>query len=387
MGTGGGGVGGIAPGGASGAGFGGVGAATAAGGSSLGNGGEACGDGMCGDECVDVSTDVNHCGACGRECSTTGVASWWCEGGVCTSTCQSGYVNLNRPAAPGADDGCEVDLAASEEHCGAQGRACSSTNVATPNCEGGVCTSSCVDGYWNVNQPATGTDDGCEAECPPTTGGPALVRLVDGYCIDETEVTQGQYSAWLSGAPSGELAECEWNTDFSPTCGWDPVGKANYPVVCVDWCDAYAYCKGVGKRLCGKRAGGANGFFDFANPGESQWYNACVSGAAGNVYPYGNAYEADTCNGVDHNIGATLAVGTMPGCQSTAGGYEGVYDLSGNVWEWEDSCEDPTRESDCCRLRGDSNYDGVAHYLRCVYDGGGTRGVRSNDVGFRCCAP
>jgi hypothetical protein len=33
-------------------------------------------------------------------------------------------------------------------------------------------------------------------------------------------------------------------------------GSGNFPITNVDWCDAYAYCAGIGKRLCGKIGGG-----------------------------------------------------------------------------------------------------------------------------------
>ena len=113
-----------------------------------------------------------------------------------------------------------------------------------------------------------------------------MVRLPEGHCIDSTEVTQGQYAAWLGGAPStaGQRSECEWNESYEPVCDWEPETKANYPVVCVDWCDAYAYCQGVGKRLCEGRGGGANDWDDYAEASQSQWHNACVSGGADNVY-------------------------------------------------------------------------------------------------------
>jgi sulfatase modifying factor 1 len=177
------------------------------------------------------------------------------------------------------------------------------------------------------------------------------------YQIDATEVTAAQYSAWKATSPTVPPTVpsdvCSWKTSYSTGSG-----TGNYPVADVDWCDAYAYCKGVGKRLCGKIGGGANGYADVAEPTLSQWYNACSSGGKHN-YAYGgnpqtsttNGYDGQKCNGADKST-ATMAVGTCPDCTSTDSGYTGVYDLSGNVWEWEDSCNGASDEQDSCRVRG-----------------------------------
>jgi len=99
----------------------------------------------------------------------------------------------------------------------------------------------------------------------PLRGGPNMVRVptVDGrsYCIDATEVTQAQYSQFLfvkKGDTSGQEARCTWNMSYGVTCGgFDPVARGGYPVVCIDWCDAVAFCSWAGKRLCGKIGGGS----------------------------------------------------------------------------------------------------------------------------------
>ena len=212
------------------------------------------------------------------------------------------------------------------------------------------------------------------------------------WYIDSTEVTNGQYQAWLDTSPStlSQTAVCSWNSSFTPSSNWPPTSSdLAYPVVYVNWCDAYAYCAGVGKRLCGKIGGGSNGYSDYKITSLSQWYAACSSCGKSGVYPYGDTYQANYCNGYDYWNGnsstmKTLPVGSLGSCQSLYLG--GVYDLSGNVWEWEDSCKG-TGAADGCRVRG-GGFGDVGSKVACGFDYGLARSVvGSIDVGFRCCSP
>ncbi len=49
------------------------------------------------------------CGTCGRACSSTNVQTLDCNAGECWSTCQAGFSNCGRPVAPAPDDGCECE--------------------------------------------------------------------------------------------------------------------------------------------------------------------------------------------------------------------------------------------------------------------------------------
>lgn len=62
------------------------------------------GERMCGDQCVDVNTDVNHCGACNNTCPGGAQGTPQCSSGTCTLACSTGYFDCN--AEP--SDGCET---------------------------------------------------------------------------------------------------------------------------------------------------------------------------------------------------------------------------------------------------------------------------------------
>ena len=221
-----------------------------------------------------------------------------------------------------------------------------------------------------------------EGGCPGTSG-PTMVN-VGGYCIDSTEVTRAQYNLFLQSNPStsGQLPECAWNTTYLPS-PFD-LSQPNFPVGYVDWCDAYAYCKWAGKRMCGKIGGGALALSSATNANESQWYRACSLNGT-RTYPYGNVYNPTTCNGAEDG-GALAAAGAFSGC---VGGYAGIFDMAGNVEEWQDSCDGVNGASDNCRDQG-GTYGYVppaSDSTRCGFLDSDRRDFHEDDVGIRCCAP
>lgn len=222
---------------------------------------------------------------------------------------------------------------------------------------------------------AAGSDGGM-VSCPIVSGASTMVGL-GGFCVDRVEVTRGQYQAWLESNPNpdAQAAMCAHNEDFTPTI-WPP-GPTDLalPVVTVDWCDAHAYCQGMGKRLCGAIGGGSAPIHSWADPTVSQWYAACSGGTA---FPYGDTYDPHACNGHGNEVYAPVDGGSLPDCRPDVGP---IFDMSGNVWEWTDECN-----GDRCLLRGGA-FIAQEEMLRCDYKNDTqTREYSSHTIGFRCCA-
>ena len=390
--------------------------------------------------CTNTSTTVGAPGACCIQngaygCATNAsVHKVVCLSGIWTALgdCNSGQLCDTRPGGTagtcrnvvtecfGKNPGDRVCNVQTAETCGPDlvsvttAQTCSGS---TPVCSNGTCfctpsTTQCDPGGSNGVQTCDsignwGTTVACASPTPNChdgncviscagTGGPDMVALPAGYCIDSTEVTQGQYQAWLNAptppSTSNQASECSWNTSFVPdtdcmnsqyVCHGGSCDSS--PQVCVDWCDAYAYCAGVGKRLCGKIGGGSVAPSDANKSTQSQWYAACTSDGwySSTAYVYGETYQANYCN---NGTGTVAKVGTMPECQSAIAGYSGVYDLSGNVDEWDDCCGGTSQHSDYCRVRGGS-FNGLGEYGECGFDMVTTRDATENDLGFRCCFP
>jgi formylglycine-generating enzyme required for sulfatase activity len=233
-------------------------------------------------------------------------------------------------------------------------------------------------------------DDGC----PPGKQGPSGVRIEAAsgtYCIDSTEVTNAQYQAFVAAATPGNVRLpmfCMGQTDFRPrnnTTGQVvqvPPGQENFPASQITWCDAYAYCTWAGKRLCGQIGGGAiaEGMYE-TNARLSQWYSACSKGGA-LMYPYGGTYNQPTCGGGGASAGSVPApVGTRINC---VGGYPGIYDMSGSLWEWADACDSNDLMASCHAYGG--AFDSMAPAdLSCAGVRYWGRTSTAMDIGFRCC--
>jgi formylglycine-generating enzyme required for sulfatase activity len=208
---------------------------------------------------------------------------------------------------------------------------------------------------------------------------PAHQVTLDGFWIDETEVTNAQFREFVNATKYLTVAErtpkredfvgqvenvadipaenlvagsiC-FNSKFDPKMlrkdhplwayqvwqyvagaswkepegpGSNLEGRWDHPVVHVSWSDAMAYCRWAGTRL----------------PTEAEWEYAARGGLEGQEYPWGNERnpqgkwlhniwqgEFPQANENEDGFAQTAPVKSFP-----SNGY-GLYDMSGNVWEW-----------------------------------------------------
>jgi formylglycine-generating enzyme required for sulfatase activity len=228
-----------------------------------------------------------------------------------------------------------------------------------------------------------------EGGCPPHLPGPTLVKVDSGagpYCIDSTEVTNGQYLAFFDSQGADATAHvdrdgCATVTTFRPDDpAWFLQGSDDLPVAHVNWCQAIAYCAWAGKRLCGKIGGGALIEDSWSDARVSQWVGAC-SREGTLVYPYGATFDPNACWGPGQHKADYVA--RHPGCQ---GGFQGIFDMSGNVWEWTDTCDPPASNNDFCRTMGGAFDAAGGDELACSINyRNWSRTTSAANIGFRCC--
>ncbi|QKG22321.1 formylglycine-generating enzyme family protein [Actinomadura verrucosospora] len=192
---------------------------------------------------------------------------------------------------------------------------------------------------------------------PPDGEGPVHPVVLDPFRIDATAVTNDMFAAFaaatgyrteaerfgtsavfhlavaagrrdvLGRAPSApwwlEVRGADWAHPGGPRSNLDGLG--DHPVVHVSHNDALAYCRWAGRRL----------------PTEAEFEYASRGGRTGLRYPWGD----ELTPGGEHR--ANLWNGTFPSRNTLADGYLttcpvrsfppnglGLYETSGNVWEW-----------------------------------------------------
>ena len=204
--------------------------------------------------------------------------------------------------------------------------------------------------------------------------------FVDTFAIDKFEVTNGLYLGFVKS--TGHRVPQNPKTPTRNLWQGDGITESltDRPVINVDWFDADAYCKWVGKRL----------------PTEAEWEKA-AKGTSDRRFPWGNVEP--TAKHLNYNQRWIGEKTLMP-----VGSYEagkspfGVYDMAGNVWEWvndwydaqyyEKSPQKNPKGPDACVkkvIRG-AGWQNETPTVRIFTRVESDPAMRNESTGFRCAA-
>jgi formylglycine-generating enzyme required for sulfatase activity/tRNA A-37 threonylcarbamoyl transferase component Bud32 len=218
------------------------------------------------------------------------------------------------------------------------------------------------------------------------------VEITRPFYMGVHEVTVGQFKAFIK--ETGYQTEAEkgggafvrqpdgkWASD--PTANWQTPGfdqTDEYPVVCVSWNDAQAFCSWLSAKERKK----------YALPTEAQWEYSARAGSP-SKFGFGDDDEELTEYAWYY---ANSRWKAHPAGQKKSNAW-GLYDMHGNAWEWcqdwydkdyyqESPKLDPLGPSDGTRrvLRGGAwSYD--LTYSRAAYRGSSLPSFRDDHGGFR----
>jgi len=105
---------------------------------------------------VNLKSDVDNCGACGRKCSFANAAAICVNGACVMEACSSGYADCDGLVP----NGCEVNLLSDSKNCNSCGSKCGSANAA-PACRTGACLLTCDLHFLNCDG---ANSNGCEVD-------------------------------------------------------------------------------------------------------------------------------------------------------------------------------------------------------------------------------
>jgi formylglycine-generating enzyme required for sulfatase activity len=238
--------------------------------------------------------------------------------------------------------------------------------------------------------------------------GPAHEVTLRPFAIDAAAVTNAAFSKFVAAtgyatdaerfgwsfvfagflpdnAPdtSGVVAAPWWRQVFGadwrhPEGPWSDIAdRASHPVVHVSARDAEAFSTWAGKRL----------------PTEAEWEYAARGGLAGQPFPWGDQLEP----GGEHRM--NVWQGTFPTVNSRADGYAGtapvrsyppnaygLYEMTGNVWEWTASWFDTTARLRAMRGGSYLCHESYCRRYRVDARSSNTPDSSTGNLGFRCAA-
>ena len=230
-----------------------------------------------------------------------------------------------------------------------------------------------------------GSNDGYSEEKPVHT------VTVDDFYIGKYEVTVAEFEKFINatnyqtdadkGGNSWVYTNSEWKEEDGVNWRYDAKGDKrprsdyNHPVIHVSWNDAVAYCNWL-KKTTGKA---------FRLPTEAEWEYAAGGGNKSNGYKWAGINSESSlyryANFADKNTDfswATKSQNDNYTYTAPVGEYSpnelGIYDMTGNVWEWCSDWYDSDYYENSPRNNPQGASSGIFRVLR-----GGSCNIKPND--------
>jgi formylglycine-generating enzyme required for sulfatase activity len=173
------------------------------------------------------------------------------------------------------------------------------------------------------------------------------------FALGKYDVTRGEYAAFVRATGYSSRDACghglgKWDPD--PKFSWQDPGFTQTdrdPVVCVSWNDAQAYAAWLSKKTS----------HTYRLPSEAEWEYAARAGTTTRFWwgdddreAAAHAWFRDNSGGEKVTPADPLRLYEFPGATHPVGlkpaNAFGLYDITGNVWQWTEDCYD-------------NSYDGV----------------------------
>ena len=234
--------------------------------------------------------------------------------------------------------------------------------------------------------------------------GPVHVVNVATFALAKTEVTRGQFAAFVNetGYSTGDNCWSLIGSEYEVrSANWRKLGYSQddqHPAACINWNDAHAYAEWMSRKTGKQYRLPTEAEWEYAARGNTStaryWGNnpdrACAYANAADKTAQSQIIAASSWSG--HNCADGFAY-TAPVGSFKANAF-GLNDMLGNVWEWvEDSYNDSYNGAPADGsawpgkgakrvLRGGSWYD-APQYVRAARRDSGKPAKRYDNFGFR----
>ncbi len=143
------------------------------------------------------------------------------------------------------------------------------------------------------------------------------VRITKSFQMGVFEVTNGQYKTFIEETGYLSAADADYHPKHFNDIEWSGFRSDDQPVVYVSWKNAMAFCRWLSKKE-GRT---------YRLPAEAEWEYACRAGTA-TPYFWGDWFSKN------YGWCSLNAGGKTRRAGSLKPNKWGLYDMSGNVWEW-----------------------------------------------------